>query len=365
MKTESLYDDGQGNRWDIAELLASNHSRSVRVVGVQDQLGPLLDTEKWGEDGGTIRQAIQLAQNDAELSQLPTEQKEHVKYIRKLSEKLRMGFEPCPIVIGLDGTLWDGLHRIAAYAIVGRSSCPAIDFSHGLMKPLLPTSESLRPLHSVLSPEWMTVETLWLQQGRFWGAEGFPHATFDKWLKGDFAERCFQELEIHRGWFRAETDLYLQDEFILQTGDPRLGPAIKELTAALCSDSMLAWVANATGHVALHSVEVIAHKMRPGDYIGYHNDYRPNGERVRGVIFLGTQHREIDDGVLVAMGSKENEVVEAIIPTHNRLFFFRVSANSNHLVTEVLGPDRFSINFSWCEDTEESNKAPKPRSQVC
>ncbi len=351
MKSESIYDDGQGNRWHIGELLASYHPRCVRIVGVQDQLAYLLDAERWGEHVGTLRQAIQLAQHDAEISQLPAEQKEHVEYIQQLAARLRTGFEPPPIVIGLDGTLWDGLHRLAAYAIVGRSSCPAIDFTQHPMTPL-PSSESLNALSPVLSPEWMTVETLVCHQGRFWGAEGFPHAIFDNFLQRDIAEQCLQELKTLQGWFRAETDFYLQDEFIFQTGDPGLGPAIGNLTAALCSDAMLSWLATATGHVALHNPEVVAHKMRLGDYIGFHNDCHPNGERLRGVLFLDTEYRAPNDGVLVAMGSDPTEVVEAVTPTHNRLFFFRVSTNSNHLVTEVLGADRFSINFSWCEGAE-------------
>ena len=351
MKSESIYDDGQGNHWHIGELLASYHPRCVRIVRVQDLLASLLDAERWGEYAGTFRQAIQLAQHDVNLSQLPVEQKEHIEYIRQLATKLRAGFEPPPIVIGLDGTLWDGLHRLAAYAIVGRSSCPAIDFTQHPMTPLS-SSESFNALSTVLSPEWMTAETLVSHQGRFWGAEGFPHAIFDNFLQRDIAEQCLQELKTLQGWFRAETDFYLQDEFILQAGDPNLGSAIGNLTAALCSDAMLAWLATATGHVTLHNPEVVAHKMRLGDYIGFHNDYRPNGERLRGVLFLDTEHRTSDDGVLVAMGSNPTEIVEVVIPTHNRLFFFRVSTNSNHLVTEVLGADRFSINFSWCEGAE-------------
>lgn len=351
MKSESIYDDGQGNHWHIGELLASHHPRCVRIVGVQDHLAYLLDTKRWGEHAGTLRQAIQLAQHDAEISQLPAEQKEHVEYIQQLATRLRTGFDPPPIVIGLDGTLWDGLHRLAAYAIIGCSSCPAIDFTQHPMT-LLPSSESLNALSPVLSPEWMTAETLVRHQGRFWGAEGFPHAIFDNFLQGDVAEQCLRELKTLQGWFRAETDFYLHDEFILQADDPNLGPAIGNLTAALYSDAMLAWLATATGHVALHNPEVVAHKMRLGDYIGFHNDYRPNGERLRGVLFLDTENRVSDDGILVAMGSNPTEVVEAVIPTHNRLFFFRVSMASNHLVTEVLGADRFSINFSWCEGAE-------------
>jgi Rps23 Pro-64 3,4-dihydroxylase Tpa1-like proline 4-hydroxylase len=133
----------------------------------------------------------------------------------------------------------------------------------------------------------------------------------------------------------------------LEARDRGLGPALRRLTAALTSPAMADWLEAATGHGILSRPEIVAHRMRAGDYVGFHNDFRAGGERLRGVIYLADEARNAEDGAFIALGDDPGRVLAVVRPLHNRMLVFRTSRSSNHLVTEVEGPDRFSINFAW------------------
>ena len=350
MNADSVYEDGDGNSWHIGRLLASADPRGVILVDVLAWLLPYLHITPWEEDGGTPSRIGQYVrgweEGGVDSTPIPPTQREHVMYVRSIVEQLRNGGEPAPIVIGRDGRLWDGLHRLVAYSVVGRKRCYAVCFAENV-DDLIGSFDDLR---GVLTAQWLNDGLLIPRQGEFWGASGFPRLVCDQFLVPCLAKRCYLEMLHFGGWEAVVTEFYSQREVVVERNDGRIGDALRVLVAAFCSLSMRKWIARCTG-VVVDVVDrpptVVLHRMCRGDYIGVHNDYRPQGEAFRLTLFLAGNEVDEEDGVLVAMDRRGRDALEIVPPRHNRLFAFGITGQSNHLVTEVSGSDRYSIVFSY------------------
>lgn len=356
MNVDSVYSDGKGGDWHIGRLLASTYPRGLRLVDVSALLTPVLQTSPWEKDGGTpgeIRRWALLgsASLDVKQVQISAIQQGHLDYVLGIVEQLRRGAEPAPLVIGFDGRLWDGLHRLIAYDLVGRRSCYAISFAESNDDGSLACS--FDELASIVDPRWLVESKLAGRQGEFWSAAGFPHLICDDFLSRDFSSQCYAEILAIRDWKRVVTDFYSQDEVVLALGDEgdERGPGLRTLVAAFFSRTMRRWICRSTGRVidlADRLPTAVVHRLVEGDYIGVHNDYRPKGEAVRLVLFLGRESgRDEGDGIFVVMDRSKSRVVGLVPPRHNRLLSFGITDRSNHLVTEVSGESRYSIVFSY------------------
>ena len=312
-------------------------------------LVPLLDALRWGGDEGTPRQVRDLVMASAPISLVPEGMRPHVNHVGLLVEDLSTGFDLDPVVLGVDGTLWDGLHRLIAYSVAGRLYCLAIDFQE--------TDLSSRAIGGPVDGLRKKVQSRWLMpnemvraSGRFAAAEGFRRFVFDKFLESNFAMGCLHDIERVAAWNRVETEFYSQDEYILgKEGDRDMGGSLTRLMRTFSSIEMRSWIARAIGCIVAVPPTAVAHRLRRGDYIGFHNDYRKDGEMIRLVLMLGNGNNE--GGVFVAMGGNDagngNEALEAVFQEHNRLLAFCVSRRSYHLVTEVNEGDRYSVVFSY------------------
>ena len=355
MNLDSVYSDGKGGSWHIGRLLTSTHPRGIRLVDVSALLTPVLQIIPWGQHGGTpgeIRQWALLGPASPNVDGVPISaaQQGHLDYVLGILEQIRGGAEPAPLILGFDGRLWDGLHRLIAYDLAGRRSCYAISFAESNDGGSLACS--FDELTSIVDPRWLVESTLGSRQGEFWGAPGFPHLICDRFLSRDFAGRCYTEVLALRDWKRVVTDFYSQDEVVLELGDEgKAGRGLRTLVAAFFSRAMRRWICRCMGRVVdltERPPTVVVHRMVEGDYIGVHNDYRPEGEAVRLVLFLGRESsKDVDDGVFVAMNRGRSEAVGLVPSRHNRLLSFGISDQSNHLVTEVVGESRYSIVFSY------------------
>ena len=287
MSADSVYDDGRGNSWHIGKLLTSSRPRGLRLVDVELLLTPLLDTIRWEQDSGTPRDIRELCLEEVGRGRIPRAQRGHVDHVMLVVGQLRSHIEPTPLVIGMDGGLWDGLHRLIAYSLAGRKQCYAVDFSDTCDNRLLPYS--ICALEGEVSSVWLDRCELARRQGQFLTKDYFHRLILDDFLCCEIARQCFVDLtKIGDGWERVETDLYSQDEYILEANDEALSVALRRLVLMLQSGSLLTWIARCTGRVIKGGPSIVAHRMRPGDYVGIHDDYRLGGEVIRFVLFLGS-----------------------------------------------------------------------------
>ena len=350
MNTDSVYDDGKGSKWHIRELLTSNRPRALRRVEVSEILVPLLDSVRWEKDGGTPREVRDFIGRSTTTKFVPKAIWPHVAYVKGLVDDLLTGLDPDPLIVGIDGELWDGLHRLIAYSLVGRRYCLAVDFSRRNFTVDVFSSEPIDGLKNEISCRWLGESDIVWAQGRFMAAEGFRRFVFDEFLEDSFAAGCLDNIvKMADRWERIKTDFYLQDEYTLKWDDATLMAHLRRLVEVFSSIGMQNWIARSMGCVVALPPTVVAHRLRPGDYIGFHNDYRSDGEAVRLVLMLGNAAEE-SGGVFVALGESEkseHEVLEVVIPKHNRLLSFCISRRSYHLVTEVTAGDRYSIIFSY------------------
>ena len=91
--------------WDVDRLIALSASLPVRDVAVETL--PDLDSDYWFDGSAEV----------------PT--------VRKVVEHLRLVLEvdpDYPIILGADGRVMDGMHRVARALLEGRRSVPAVRF---------------------------------------------------------------------------------------------------------------------------------------------------------------------------------------------------------------------------------------------
>lgn len=347
MNVDSVYHDGSGTCWHVGDLLASKHPRTSRRVETRPLLEPYLGLTPWERDGGTPAEVRDHARRrGSDQVAAPSPKREHVEHVLRIASQLQDGIEPAPLIIGLDGRLWDGLHRLIAYDLVGRESCYALDFSDRATRD---PDWSFDGLAGLLDPSHLDPHTLSSLQGRFWSAPGFPHLVCDELLTPDLLKSGHQEMLHLRGWQKVVTDFYSQQEIAYPRREAT-GNALRRIVEGFYSRSMRSWIASCTGlvvDVVGRRPTCVLHRMSKGDYVGFHNDYRPMGEAVRLVVFLGQESGEEEEGALVIMDSVRNEPLEVVLPQPGRLLLFGISDKSTHLVTEVTNADRYSMVFSY------------------
>jgi hypothetical protein len=132
MQSFSTYTDQSGKEWHIPQLISSNLPRIQKEVSVIVVLNPILHEQRWGLEAGNLEDVLTLAK---ELEITPCQVRrgdtllDHARCTCSMIFALSKGWEPEPIIIGLDGTVWDGLHRLIAFSLIGRITIEAIDFS--------------------------------------------------------------------------------------------------------------------------------------------------------------------------------------------------------------------------------------------
>jgi hypothetical protein len=129
----SLFTDSEGIVWNIQELMASNPSCETHKLSVRELLTPLLTQQRWGEKVGTVKSVIELVQTiqgcTSEETPIQDSNMGHATRIASLVSAISEGKHLEPIVLGLDSTLWDGIHRLAAFSILGIEWIEVIDLS--------------------------------------------------------------------------------------------------------------------------------------------------------------------------------------------------------------------------------------------
>lgn len=177
-------------------------------------------------------------------------------------------------------------------------------------------------------------------------SDPFPHCHTIHALEPDVALNILRWMETDAPWELVETDFYEQFEFNLQKVE------IPEHLSFLEDGSFATVVLEqmtSTFNVPLaEKVEIVAHKLVPGQSIRIHNDYLVGAETHRLVIQLNSGWTNANGGLFVMFSSADAEdVYRVIMPQHNSAVGFAILGNSHHAVSTVYSDARYSLICSF------------------
>ena len=155
MPYDSHHVDENGRTWSIRDLLASDRPRVLRRVKTASLWSRTSQRRSWGSElpspayilaASGLRRAAVVA-DDAAIQYEDTVA-DHVLRIASFIRAQRGGESIEPLVIGLDGLLWDGKHRLAALYACDMPEVDVLDFSGGssdLLRPPVSPDKVLAP----------------------------------------------------------------------------------------------------------------------------------------------------------------------------------------------------------------------------
>lgn len=345
MPHDSIHVDRQQVAWSIRELLAGDCKRSTRSLPVAALWSRFGWSRCWGEQlpppARIITQPELLPALRVETIfpiQYEDTIKDHIHRIANLVKFIQSGGLVEPLVIGQDGDLWDGMHRLTALYLTRTKTVIVLDFSEDLQDFTLP------PLQSIFHSEFLSESHTQRLFRRFAQTNPFPHVICSQILFPKVACEIQRELEF-ASWRLVETDFYQQHEFSLLDCPYAPGPLLTALRDVVLGDEFALLLSRLTGHAGLRIVDIACHKSTPGQAIGIHTDYSEDEEICRLTLHFNESWKLEEGGLFVVFGSENpNSAVAAFLPEMNTAILFEISERSFHAVTCVDGMrPRYSI----------------------
>ena len=181
--------------------------------------------------------------------------------------------------------------------------------------------------------------------------EPFPYLTAVEGL-GEVNSSAFLEwLETEAPWNLVEKDFYEQYEFSLL--DAPLPAHLKFLTEQPFLRDLRLKVEGVFGRRLSERIDCTAHKLVQGQTIRIHNDYIPGEETHRLLLQLNRGWPDAQGGYLMLFNSQDpSDVHRVFLPDNDSVVGFAISERSNHAVSTVHGGERFTIVFSFYDDTD-------------
>ncbi len=181
--------------------------------------------------------------------------------------------------------------------------------------------------------------------------EPFPYLTAVEGL-GEVISSAFLEwLENDAPWKLVERDFYEQYEFSLL--DAPLPMHLKFIAERRFLRDLRVKVEGVFGNRLSERIDCTVHKLVPGQTIRIHNDYILGEETHRLILQLNRGWCDDQGGYLMLFNSEEpSDVHRVFIPNHNSVFGFAISERSNHAVSTIHGGERFTMVFSFYDDTD-------------
>ena len=149
-------------------------------------------------------------------------------------------------------------------------------------------------------------------------------------------------------WRLVQTDFYEQYEIKLRSAS--LPSAVAFLTSPPFLNRLRSDTATLFGTTFLDRIEMVAHKLTPGQRIGIHNDYLPGHETHRLLIQIN-ETEEPDSGGLLMLFRSPNacDVSKILQPEANSAIGFAINAHSHHAVSRQHRGNRFTLVCSFFE----------------
>jgi Rps23 Pro-64 3,4-dihydroxylase Tpa1-like proline 4-hydroxylase len=168
-------------------------------------------------------------------------------------------------------------------------------------------------------------------------------------------ERCFPDtivecliawLERDAPWRLVETDFYEQYEFSLL--DAELPVPLAHLVEPASLDTVRCFIEEQFGSRLTERVDLVAHKLLPGQRIAIHNDYLVGEETHRLTVQLNRGLSDEDGGFFMLFNSFDAADVHRVLrPVCNTAIAFEISMESHHAVSRQHGGERYTLVYSF------------------
>lgn len=164
-----------------------------------------------------------------------------------------------------------------------------------------------------------------------------------------FETALLEWLEGAAPWKFAETDFYEQFEFDLLEAE--LPMDLTPLVAPEMLDCLRQKLEAAFGDRLRPQIQIVAHRIDPGQRIGIHNDMREGGETHRLTVQLNRGLNDNDGGFFVLFNSDDaNDVHRILRPISGSAIGFAISSNSHHAVSRLHAGVRYTLVYSFQMD---------------
>ena len=174
----------------------------------------------------------------------------------------------------------------------------------------------------------------------------FRYALAEKCLVPPVEAALLDWLEAAAPWSRVATDFYEQSEFDLR--DVALPAELAGLAEPEALDRLRERVERMLGTSLGPTVQVVAHRLEPGQRIGIHNDMRDGGETHRLTVQLNRGLTDADGGFFMLFNSDDASDVHRVMrPLSGTAIAFAISAASHHAVSRLHGGTRFTLVYSF------------------
>lgn len=182
-----------------------------------------------------------------------------------------------------------------------------------------------------------------------------PTESVDTPFRYFLSERCFtpafeaallEWLEGAAPWKLVETDFYEQFEFDLREAE--LPKDLTPLVAPEMLDRLRQKMETAFGDRLGPQIQVVAHRLDPGQRIGIHNDMREGGETHRLTVQLNRGLSDNDGGLFVLFNSDDASNIHRILrPICGSAIGFAISSTSHHAVSRMHAGVRYTVVYSF------------------
>lgn len=181
----------------------------------------------------------------------------------------------------------------------------------------------------------------------------FAHFLADRCLDAQAETALLDWFEQDAPWQLVETDFYEQYEFSL-LHEP-LPPLVATLFHRAAMDDLRARIAEMFGLALTPRLNVVAHKLLPGQRIAIHNDYLIGEETHRLIVQLNRGLSDEDGGLFMLFNSVDAADVHSIHrPLSTSGIAFAIGPDSHHAVSRMHGGERYTIVFSFYAEPSPS-----------
>lgn len=349
MPHDSIHIDEQGQPWSIRALLASERPRVLYTARVESLWSKYANSRRWGGKVSSPARLLAYAlihvpSHVAERAPLDFSDTNfaHACRIVRLKNAIERGENLAPLLIGPDGNMWDGLHRLAALRGARREYADILSYGK--------FSDDIELNLSGTSPTLADTSKTSELQAKFSCGQPFPHVYFASPLSDALAHGMAEEFQ-QLPWRLSSTEFYDQHEVSLLDRDWLVGPALGLFQQAMQSEELACALAEIVGARSLFVSDIACHLSEEGQSIGIHNDMSDDRETCRLTIHLTPDWQTSDGGHFVVFKKPfVDDAVAAYPPLYNTAVLFRINNSSFHAVSEVSSDQpRLSVVVAFVE----------------